>query len=171
MHGCTGQVLLCRRLCAVTQGLLALTTLCVLCCSALCVLCCTISPLCAVLHCLVLCTALHCVRRTRRTSNTLPHCPGAVGGRTPAMHRHTACGQLAVDLLQCTATLPRGSGQWNSCILLPHCLPGGGGGATPRVLGRQLPPPPPRLGPFGQRLVAQGVALRRPWAPKSPHAP
>ena len=47
---------------------------------------------------------------------------------------------------------------------------GGGGGATPRVLGRQLPPPPP-LGAFGQQLVAKGVALRRPWAPKAPDAP
>ena len=46
------------------------------------------------------------------------------------------------------------------------------GGATPRVLGRQLPlPPPPPLGAFGQQLVAKGVALRRPWAPKAPDAP
>ena len=53
-------------------------------------------------------------------------------------------------------------------------LPGGGGGATPRVLGRQLPLPPPApspLGAFGQQLVAKGVALRRPWAPKAPDAP
>ena len=35
----------------------------------------------------------------------------------------------------------------------------GGGGATPRVLGRQLPPPP--LGAFSQQLVPKGVALRR----------
>ena len=47
------------------------------------------------------------------------------------------------------------------------------GGATPRVLGRQLPlpPPPPPLGAFGQQLVAKGVTLRRPWAPKAPDAP
>ena len=45
------------------------------------------------------------------------------------------------------------------------------GGATLRVLGRQLPlPPPPPLGVFGQQLVAKGVALRRPWAPKAPDA-
>ena len=45
------------------------------------------------------------------------------------------------------------------------------GGATPRVLGRQLPlPPPPPPGAFGQQLVAKGVALRRPWAPKAPDA-
>ena len=48
-------------------------------------------------------------------------------------------------------------------------VPGGGGGATLRLLGRQLPPPP--LGAFGQQLVAKGVALRRPWAPKAPDAP
>ena len=46
------------------------------------------------------------------------------------------------------------------------------GGATPQVLGRQLPlPPPPPLGAFGQQLVAKGVALRPPWAPKAPDAP
>ena len=50
---------------------------------------------------------------------------------------------------------------------------GARGGATPRVLGRQLPlpPPPPPLGAFGQQFVAKGVALRRPWAPKAPDAP
>ena len=48
--------------------------------------------------------------------------PGAVGGGAPAMHCHIACGQWAVQLLQCTASLPRGSGQWNSCNALPHCL-------------------------------------------------
>ena len=31
-----------------------------------------------------------------------------------------------VQLLQCTASLPGGSGQWNSCNALPHC-PGGSG--------------------------------------------
>ena len=48
------------------------------------------------------------------------------------------------------------------------------GGATPRVLGRQLPlppPPPPPQGAFGQQLVAKGVTLRRAWAPKAPDAP
>ena len=46
------------------------------------------------------------------------------------------------------------------------------GGATPRVLGRQLAlPPPPPLGAFDQQLVAKGVALRSPWAPKAPDAP
>ena len=78
--------------------------------------------LCAVLHCLVLCTALHCVchaalhcvRCTRRTSNTVPHRQG----------------QWAAELLQCTATLPVGSGQLNSCNSPPHCL-GAVGSGTP----------------------------------------
>ena len=43
--------------------------------------------------------------------STLPHCLGAVGSGTPAMHCLTAWGQWAVDLLQCTASLPGGSGQ------------------------------------------------------------
>ena len=37
--------------------------------------------------------------------NALPHCPRAVGSRTPAMHYLTALGQWAVELLQCTASL------------------------------------------------------------------
>ena len=57
------------------------------------------------------------------------HCPsalGAVGSGTPAIHCLTAWGQWAVELLQRTASLPWGSGQWNSCHTLPHC-PGGSG--------------------------------------------
>jgi hypothetical protein len=38
--------------------------------------------------------------------NALPHCLGAVGSRTPAMHCLTAWGQFAAQLLQCTASLP-----------------------------------------------------------------
>ena len=38
------------------------------------------------------------------------------------MHCLTAWGQWAVELLQCTASLPGGSGQCNSCNALPHCL-------------------------------------------------
>ena len=55
-------------------------------------------------------------------------------------------------------------------MLLARVHHGGGGGATPRVLGRQLPLPPPTLGAFGEQLVAKGVTLRRPWAPKAPDA-
>ena len=45
------------------------------------------------------------------------------------MHCLTALGQWAVQLLQCTATLPVGSGQCNSCNALPHFL-GAVGSAT-----------------------------------------
>ena len=60
-------------------------------------------------------------------------CPG--GGRclksgTPAMHCHTHWGQWEVQLLQCTTTVPRGSGKCNSCDALPHCL-GAVGRGTP----------------------------------------
>ena len=63
------------------------------------------------------------------------HCltaPGAVGSGTPAMHCLTAVGQWAVELLQCTASLPPGSGQCNSCSTLPHCL-GAVGSGTPAM--------------------------------------
>ena len=42
---------------------------------------------------------------------------------------------------------------------------GGGDSAGPRT---PTTPPP---GAFSQQLVAKGVALRRPWAPKAPDAP
>ena len=80
--------------------------------------------------------------------NAMPRCLGALGSGTsamrgptswgdgescprdgrclksasPAMLNLTAWGQWAVQLLQCTATLPEGSGQRNSCNALPHCL-------------------------------------------------
>ena len=47
---------------------------------------------------------------------------------------------------------------------------GGGNSAGPRTPTIPAPPPPP-LGAFGQQLVAKGVALRHPWAPKAPDAP
>ena len=49
--------------------------------------------------------------------------------------------------------------------------PGGGDSAGPRTPTTPAPPPPPPLGAFGPQLVAKGVALRRPWAPKAPDAP
>ena len=61
------------------------------------------------------------------------HCPtalGAVGSGTPAIHYLTAWGQWAVELLQCTASLPRGSVQWNPSNALPHCLGVVGSGPT-----------------------------------------
>ena len=55
---------------------------------------------------------------------------------------------------------------------MPDLQSRGGGGATPWVLGRQLPLlPPPPLGAFAQQVVDKGVALRRPWAPKAPDVP
>ena len=51
--------------------------------------------------------------------DALPHCLWAVGTATPPMQCHAAQGQLAVELLQCTAILPGGSGQCNSCSALP----------------------------------------------------
>ena len=38
------------------------------------------------------------------------------------MRYHTAQGQSALDLLQGTASLPGGSGLWNSYNALPYCL-------------------------------------------------
>ena len=38
------------------------------------------------------------------------------------MHCLNAWGELAVQLVQSTASPPRGSGQWDFCILPPHCL-------------------------------------------------
>ena len=61
-----------------------------------------------------------------------PHWLGAVETVTPAVHRLTAREQWAVQLLRCTASLPGGSGQWNSCNTLPHCL-GAVGSATPAM--------------------------------------
>ena len=65
------------------------------------VLCCTISTLCAVPHCLVLCPALHCVclaalhlwavgSGQRNFCYALSLCLRAVGSGAPALHRHTA---------------------------------------------------------------------------------
>ena len=47
----------------------------------------------------------------------------------------------------------------------------GGGGRGDYTAPRTPTTPPPPLGASGQRLVAKGVALRCPWAPKAPDAP
>ena len=47
--------------------------------------------------------------------------------------------------------------------------PGGGDSVGPRTPTILAPPPPP-LGASGQELVAKGVALSSPWAPKGPDA-
>ena len=127
MHSRTWPTLPCRRLRAVTQGRI-----------------CPLHPACRAAPPVpsawcrtAWCSAPHC------TVCALLHCccgQGAVGTGTPAMHCRTAWGQWAVDLLQCTAPLPGGSGQCNSCNALPHC-PGAVGSATlaihcPTVLGQ-----------------------------------
>ena len=61
------------------------------------------SAWCSAPHCTV-CALLHCCRGQ-----------GAVGSGTPAMHCRTAWGQWAVDLLQCTASLPHYN---RACVVL-----------------------------------------------------
>ena len=83
---------------------------------------------CAVLCCAVSCCAVLCV---------VPCCcfwrgMGALGSGTPAMHLSPACGHLATELLQCTATLPGGSGRWKTCNAPPHRL-GAEGSRTPTM--------------------------------------
>ena len=76
--------------------------------------------------------------------------------------------QLTISLANFDRLARSPAGLW--VLSMAH----GGGGATPWALGRQLPlPPPPHppLGAFGQQLVAKGVALRHPLAPKAPDAP
>ena len=54
---------------------------------------------------------------------------------------------------------------------VPHSgIINGWGGETPRVLGRQLPPPPSPLGASGQQLVAKGAGLRSPCAKGARHS-
>ena len=136
MHSCTWPVLLCRRLCTVTQGLVGpLHRVCYAAPSVICAQ-----------RRTAWCCAMHC------TVCALPHCTcgqWAVGSATPAIYCHTAlgqwavqllqrtdcltaCGQWVVELLVCTATLSGGSGQWNSYNALPHCL-GAVGSATPAM--------------------------------------
>ena len=67
--------------------------------------------------------------------------------------------------LQCVICM-HGNLHWVHCF----CSPGGGGDSAGPRTPTTLPPPPPP-GAFGQQLVAKGVALRHPWAPKAPDAP
>ena len=89
-----------------------------------------------------------------------PHCPRAVGSATPAKHCLTAWGQWAVDPPQCTAPLPGGSGQCNSCNALTASLPRGSGqcnlcNALPHCPGaaRSAPPAMHCLTAWGQWTV------------------
>ena len=130
VHSCTWPVLLCRRLCPVTQGLVGpLHRVCRAALSVLSVWCCT--AWCCALHC-VCPAALHLWAEGSglwNSCNALPHRLEVVGSGTPAVHRLSALGQWAVQSLQCTASPPGGSGQRNSCLTLPHCLGAVGSGA------------------------------------------
>ena len=67
-------------------------------------------------------SAMHCLTTAQRagrllrcnitlpgkTSNELPHCLGVVGSGIPIMHYLIAYGKWALQLLQCTASLPGG---------------------------------------------------------------
>ena len=68
------------------------------------------------------------------------------------MHCPTAWAQWAVDLLQHTASLPGGSGQWTSFNALPHCL-GAVGSAT---LAMHCPT---ALGQWAVQLLQYSAAL------------
>ena len=70
--------------------------------------------------------------KERNSCNVLPHCLGAVGSATLAMHSPTGWGVWAVQLLSCTATPLRGSGQWIFYKALPHYL-GAVGSAPPAM--------------------------------------
>ena len=52
------------------------------------------------------------------------------GSGTPSEHCLAAQGQWAVELLECTASLPVRSGQWNSFYVPPHCFWAAGNGTT-----------------------------------------
>ena len=61
-------------------------------------------------------------------------------------------------------------GDWVTSEQLAELWSHGGGGGDSAGPRTPITPPPP-LGAFGRQLVAKGVALRRPWAPKAPDAP
>ena len=96
------------------------------------------------------CNALHSLPKgsgQRNSYDEVPHCPGAVGSGTPAMHCPTARGQWAVqiphkELPQGNATLLGGSGQCKSCKVL-HSLPKGSG---QRNSYNEVPPCPGAVG-------------------------
>ena len=127
VHSRTWPTLPCRRLRAVTQGLI-----------------CPLHPACRAAppmpslwcriawrsapHCTVCALLLRCCGQGAVGSVT--HRLGAVGNGNSASHCLTAWGRWAVQLLQSAASLPGGSGQCNSCNALPQC-PGAVGSATP----------------------------------------
>ena len=96
----------------------------------------------------------------------------SVGSAIPSMHRHTATGQWAMQLLQHMASLPGGNRQCNSCNALPHRR-GAVCGGTPAMRG------PTRWGngescPGGGRCLRSGTPKvychmsYGQWAPQLP---
>ena len=83
------------------------------------------------------------------------------------LHPVTACSVIVV-IVGSGAQLPH-----TDVATHPRCSPPtavtspGGGGATPRVLGRQVPPP--SQGASGQQLVVKGMSPRSQRAPKAPN--
>ena len=77
------------------------------------------------------------------SASAATHClrpGGAVGRSSATMHFDTAWGQWAMELWQHTATLPWGSGRWNTCNVLPHCVPRMQYGLALHKLHYPLPP-------------------------------
>ena len=64
---------------------------------------------------------MHCRGHGRNAQwkswNAPPQCLGAMGTETHVMHGRTAWGQGAVELVQCTAIVLVGMGEWNCCIV------------------------------------------------------
>ena len=70
--------------------------------------------------------AMHCLTASGPAGSAThaiqrPDCLWAVGDATLAIHCLMAWGRWVVQLVQCTTSLPCGSGQCNSCSALPHC--------------------------------------------------
>ena len=93
--------------------------------------------------------------------NALPHCLGAVGSVTPAMHCLTTCEQWEAELLLCSATLTGGSGLWNCCNALPHCLGAVSRGTPsrglPHCLGARSSETPAHAPPHCSGVVGSGT--------------
>ena len=77
---------------------------------------------------------MHCHTAWGRWAVELPQCAGPPtrGMGSPAQEAVVA---YKADPLQCTASLPRGGGLWNSGNELPHCL----GAVGPRQWGLLSP--------------------------------
>ena len=126
--------------------------------------------------------------RQWNSCNAPPHCLWTAGSRTAAMRCHTAWGPWVVELLQCTATLPRGNAQgppvmhrhtaceqWtgNSWVWCwwggvgwggVGCGGGGGGGApavVPRTVSRGVVPRGPHAGTAEGVLRLTSARVRR----------